>query len=252
MPRPTKQAARVPLPPFLIPHAKPGQTYTQEAIEENKRQWDEYERYVASHFTLKQLQEIVARTGAPPLKYTFNTHAILKQICDSIEQNLDRAEFADERKALKRRQKEWVSLRTYLGNMGKEEQSQASVPREIIWSGYKNFLERLSALILAMDAVEEELFPDGIRGRGEHKGAAFRSISTGCEIFERLALAWQEAGVSRKVADAKRYQIVRDCMEVIGEAASVDAIRMAIRKRLRENADRAKAEDDENEEENGF
>jgi hypothetical protein len=41
-------------------------------------------------------------------------------------------------------------------------------------------------------------------------------------------------------------------MEVMGEAVSVDAIRVAIRKRLRENADREKTERDENDEENGF
>lgn len=239
------------MPPFLIPGAKPGQTYTQEEIEANKRQWAEYENYVASHFTLKQLQEIVARAGAPPLKYTFNTYAILGQICSALEHDLDSAEFSNEQKAWKRRQKEWVSLRAYLGNIQKEVQSQASEPREIIWSGYDSFFEKLSALILAMDGFEEELFPDGTRGRGEHKGAAFRSVSLGCEIFERLPLAWHEAGISRKVSDAKRYQIVRDCMEVIGEAASVDAIRLAIRKRLRETANRAKVEHDENEEENG-
>jgi hypothetical protein len=198
MPRATKRVARVPVPPFLIPNAKPGQTYTPEEIEENKRQWEEYESYVASHFTLKQLQEIVARAGAPPLQNTFNTCGILGQICSSIEQSLYSAEFADEKKALKRRQKEWMSLRTYLGDMEKEERSQANAPREIIWSGHKNFLEKLSVVISAMDAFEEEIFPDGIRGRGEHKGAAFRSIWTGCEIFKRLSLAWQEAGISRK------------------------------------------------------
>ncbi len=237
MPLRKKRAVRVPMPPLLMPGDKFAPANTPEEIEENKRLWTEYNRYVASLFTLEQLQEIVAQAGAPPLKYTSYTSAILRRICHAIEHDLNREERLDDKKALKRYQKEWMSIRRYIGRIEKEEQLHDAEQTEVIWSEYKDFRKNLSNLISAMDAFEEEIFPDGIKERGQHKGAAFKSIYMGCELFEHLSCAWSEAGITGKVSDAKRYQIVRDCMAVVGESASVDAIRIAIKKRIREDAE---------------
>jgi hypothetical protein len=243
---PKKQGTKATvLPPPPIQPIPPGEhppVYTREEAEAQRQSWAEWEHYVASHFALEDLQEIVVRAGAPTLQDTFNTQAILRTVCGGIHNRLVAAENTAAEKHMKRhqnRRKEWTSIRKHLTTLETAQRWHINWFAERPWYGpegkkfREDLLAKVEAVSQAMDAVEGYLFISPQKTRGKHGGMILANLPLGVDIFVRLPWAWEEAGVTRKISDAKRYEIVCACMGKMNEQASVDAVKKAITKHLR-------------------
>jgi hypothetical protein len=231
-----------PIPPQSpIPAGEHPPAQTKEEREAWSKYWTDNEKYMASLFDLDCLQEIVAASGAPALPNTFNAQAVVHSVACGIANRYvpPNPVIKDTQEQIRRRKKEWAAIRKYVAKLADSQHSQKQWFTERPWYGSDavkfrdDYAGRLDAFLAAMDEVEPWLFLSSRKKRGQHGGAAISNPVTAIDLYTRLSWAWEDAGLLGDVTKEARYQIVLACLELMGECASIDAIRKIITKALK-------------------
>jgi len=228
-------------PQSVIPPGDTPPARTPEEQEAWRRYWADHHAYMKALFCLEDLQEIVARAGAPPLADTFHAQAIVRTVAGEINnRNLPpNPIIAHTQRKIASFKKAWGTVRARLRDLEDAQEAQKQWFEERPWYGPEGlkhrieFIERLKKFSIAMDEIEPWLLTREAKSKGQHGGIGLKKVGTAVDIFNRLNWAWNEAGINKPVSKEKRYRIVEECLGAMGEAVSFDAVKKAISKYIK-------------------
>jgi hypothetical protein len=219
---------------------------------------------VSHLFTLAHLNGIISSAKVPPLEDTPSTQAILLQERLAMfdrEQFLTRARLEATAviidptvdKATLRLDtslpKDWKRFQEQLTRLENNQRDTIKRGKVDGWFSKedKEYFETTLLKLETARSILDELYPHFCesppRSRGQHGGMGLINIKLASNIFSLLPAAWREARVTKQVSAAKRYEIVRRCLGLIGENVSADAIRKALEKQKTPDMHNAKIMD---------